>query len=144
MGREAVVQSHLEVLMQEWLEAEHLKVTPEDEIDVQSGTAAYSARVRTDRSEPHVEVYSVVLSDVERDPGLFEALNEINRTLGHSRIFWWRETVVLAGELVGATADVTALGCLCAEIASRADQEGPVLAKTFGGLTFDQRTEESG
>ena len=93
MSREAVVQSHLEVLMQEYLEVEELKVTDDGEVRVLADEASYQVRVRADRDEPHIEVFSVVLTEVEADPGLYEAMNEVNRSLGHSRMFWVRKQV---------------------------------------------------
>lgn len=130
MSRQAVVQSHMEVLMHEVLGVEELIVSPEDEVVVSTEHGSYSVRVR-ERGEPHIEVYSVVL-EVDADPGLYEALNEINTTLSHCRAFWYRGRVVIAGELVGATADEESLGCLCGEVAHNVDTEGPKLLDVFG------------
>ena len=141
MSRQAVVQSHMEVLMQEVLAVDELIVSPDDEVVVATETGSYSVRVR-EREEPHIEVYSVVLTDVDADPGLFEALNDINHRLSHCRAFWYRGRVVLAGELVGASADEQSLECLCNEIAFHVEHDGPQLASVFGGKTYSQRDEE--
>lgn len=143
MSRQAVVQSHLEVLMQQYLEVEELKVDEDAEILVSCGSAAYVARVREDRPEPHIEIYSVVLSEVDNDPGLLEALNEINRTLGHARVFWHRNNVVLAGEMIGVSTTPADLACLCEEIAHRADVDGPALSAVFGGKTLAMRVGDA-
>ncbi len=74
MSRQSVVQSHLEVLMQEYLEVEELRVAPNGDIAVRTKESGFTARIRSDRGEPHLEVYSVVLDEVEADPGLWEAL----------------------------------------------------------------------
>jgi hypothetical protein len=129
--------------MHEYLEVEELKVDDDDEITVSYGTAAYAARIRSDRSEPHIEVYSVVLTEVDIDPGLLEALNEINRTLGHTRVFWHHNNVVMAGELVGFSTTAADLACLCQEIGRRADVDGQALCSVFGGKTLPMREEDA-
>lgn len=138
-----VVQSHMELLVAEYLETDDLKVDPNNEVLVTAGTACYGLRVRTDRREPHIEVYSVILTEVSFDPGLLEAINEINRLLGHSRLFWCDDKLVLSGELVGPSATVEAVGCLCGEVAQCADDKGQELSAVFGGKTHTQREEES-
>ena len=131
MSRQAVVQSHMEVLMHEVLGVDELIVAPDGEVVVSTEHGSYSVRVR-DRDEPHIEVYSVLL-EVDADPGLYEALNEINIKLCHCRAFWYRGRVVLAGELVGTCADAESLGCLCGEVAHNVDEETRKLADVFGG-----------
>lgn len=128
--------------MQEYLEVAELKVTDDGEIRVQADEAGYTVRVRDDREDPHIEVYSVVLTEVDADPGLYEALNEINRSLAHSRIFWSRHQVVVSGELVGSTAEETGLACLVEEVARCANRRGDELGGVFGGKTNKQREED--
>ena len=141
MSRQEVVQSHMEVLMANVLGVEQLIVAPDGEVAVSTELGSYSVRVR-ERDEPHLEVYSVVLTDVDADPGLFEALNDINSRLSHCRAFWYRGRVVIAGELVGFAADEDSLSCLCTEVAHHVDTDGPQLASVFGGKTLAQREEE--
>lgn len=140
MGRHAVVQSHMEVLMKQVLSLEELIVSPQDEVVVSTRNGNYSVRVRQ-RPEPHIEVYSVLVSDVEADPGLYEALNEINRRLSHCRVFWYRDNVVLAGELVGISATREALSCLCDEVAEHVDSDAAELHTVFGGTTYEKEDE---
>lgn len=128
--------------MQEYLEVEVLKVTDDGEVRVLADEASYQVRVREDRDEPHIEVFSVVLTEIEADPGLYEAMNEVNRALGHSRIFWVRKQVVVAGELVGASAEQTGLACLIDEVARTANRCGSELGGVFGGKTMKQREED--
>ena len=128
--------------MQEYLEVEELKVTDAGEINVRTEEASYTARVRKDRREPHLEVYSVVLVDVDADPGMFEALNGLNRSLTHCRIFWRDGSVVVAGELIGAVTEMPSLACLISEVVSTADDDAPQLQSVFGGKTYAMREEE--
>ena len=130
------MQSHIEVLMQRYLESDHLCVDSDGDIPVRHGNIVYTVRLaKHEQPEPHVEAYAILVSDVDADPGLYEALNSINRRLSHARAFWADRKVVLAGELVGVGLELQALACLCDEIALAANHEAPVLANTFGGTS---------
>jgi hypothetical protein len=135
VSKKDVVQSHIEVLMHEYLRTDELQVDCDGDIPVRYHSAVYTVRLapRDNSCQPHVEVYAVVVSDVDADPGLYEALNAINRKLSHARAFWAERKVIIAGELVGTSLDLPALGCVCDEVSMAAHMEGPTLAKTFGG-----------
>lgn len=143
MSQMDVIQSHLEALMEQHLETDELRVDCDGDIGVHNQSARYVARVKAyGHNEPHIEVYSIVVDGVEADPGLYEALNELNRRLAHSRAFWTERKVVFAGELVGEAAELADLECLCEEIAGMAHEEGPKLAATFGGeVSFPEEME---
>lgn len=143
MGKRDVVQSHLEVLMEQLLETEELSVDDDGDVPVRHGSATWVARVRDRGSTPHIEVFSVVVADVDQDPGLLEALNDLNRRLVHCRAFHADRAVVVAGELVGETCALADLECLAMEVAAAAVDQGPALARTFGGhLAHDLGEEE--
>lgn len=133
MTKVDVVQSYLEVLVEQLLETDDLKVHPDGDIGVEHRSAVWFARVRDRADSPHIEVFSVMVADVGPDPGLYEALNELNRQLTHCRAFHTGRAVVLAGELVGETTTLADLACLANEVADVAHEEGPQLAGTFGG-----------
>ena len=136
-----VVQSHLECLMQELLEVEELKVRPDGSIGVSTESGAYVARVLDFGEQPHIEVFSVLLTEIDNDPGLLERINEMNAGLSHCRVFWSNQRVVIAGELVGPSADVAALACLCEEVACAVDHAAPDIKAVFGGLLDPEREE---
>lgn len=134
MSKRDVIQSHVEVLMQRFLETDELKVDSDGDIPVSHGSASYYVRVARQPVEcPHVEVYAVAVEEIDADPGLYEALNALNRRLSHARVFWSDRKVILAGELIGETMAFGDLACLCCEIGGTAHDEGPRLAATFGG-----------
>jgi len=143
VSRQAVVQSHLEVLMQEYLEVEELRVAPNGDIGVRTEESGFTARIRSDRGEPHLEVYSVVLDEVQADPGLWEALNGLNGGLTHCRVFWRDGAIVVAGELLGAFTALPSLECLIGEVVRIADEEAPQLHAVYGGRTWAQQQEET-
>lgn len=138
MSRQAVIQSHLEALMQQVLEVEELHVADRGYVHVTTGEGSYTVRVCPTCSEPHIEVFGIAVRDVAADPGLFEAVNDLNRGASHARVFWTGDRVVVAGELLGASADVASLRCLCNEVAGLVDEHGPKLAEVFGGLVGEE------
>ena len=135
MSKIDVVQSHVEVLMRQVLGLDELHICPNGEIPVRFRTATYNVRVRPNQRMPHVEVYSVVVEDVDADPGLYEAINTLNSRLSHLRAFWMDRKVVVAGELYGSAIDHDSLDCVCDEISEVAHENGPQLAAVFGGHT---------
>jgi hypothetical protein len=137
-----VVQSHLECLMQDMLGVDELKVRPDGAVGVSTESGSYTARVRRGVDAPHIEVYSVLLSEIDKDPGLLEKLNDMNARSGHVRLFWTERMVVASGELVGPTAEITGLLCLCEEVTDLVDHCAEEIKKVFGGL-LDAEREES-
>jgi hypothetical protein len=146
MSQRDVIQSHLEVLMARHLETDDLLVDKDGEIPVHCSSGRYMARVKDyGDSEPHIEVYSVMIEDIEADPGLFEAINALNRRVSHLRVFWVEDKVVVVSELVGSTADQADIDCVCTEIGNFVHNEGPRLTKTFGGtVAFPDEIEGEG
>ena len=134
MSKRDVVQSHIEVLMAQMLETDDLKINPCNEIPVFYRSAVYKVRVSpSPQPAPHVEVFAVALDEIDPDPGLYEALNSINRKLSHARAFYSERQVIIAGELYGETLDLPELRCTCDEVAAVADYEGLRLAAVYGG-----------
>lgn len=136
MAKVDVIQSHMELLMQRYLETDELKVEPSGAIAVSNRSALY--RVRTlPGANPHVNVYAVAIEDIEADPGLYEALNDYNARMSHARVFWVDRKVIIDAELVGEGLDEVELACTISEVAGWSHDEGPKLAKTFGGTVAD-------
>ncbi|MDP9183897.1 MAG: YbjN domain-containing protein [Actinomycetota bacterium] len=141
MSANHVVQSHLECLMQECLEIDELAVNDNGSIGVSVPGGGYYARVRERGEGPHLEVYSVLLSEIDKDPGLLEKLNDLNARLSHTRVFWSDRQVVVAGEILGATAEVTGLSCLCEEVSGMVVHCAEEIQSVFGGLLHHERED---
>ena len=127
--------------MQEMLEVEELKVSDHGRVLVSTEVGSYTARLCPSCDTPHIEVYSVAVRDVQVDPGLYEAINDLNRGMSHARVLWVDDRVIVAGELLGESADLRALRCLCDEVAHVTDHHGPRLAEIFGGKTGEEEDE---
>jgi hypothetical protein len=144
VSKRDVIQSHVESLMEEILQVDDLVITPAGEIPVRHHSAVYNVRVSAaPNTAPHVEVYAVAVEDVDPDPGLYEALNTINRRASHARTFHSNRTIVVASELYGPTLSRDELECSCDEVALIAHVEGPRLAATYGGtVAYPDHTGE--
>src|SRR5205823_1439105 len=133
VSKRDVVQSHVEALCERMLGTTDLKVNPQGEIPIRYGTAVYTVRVVPTQRGPHAEVCAIAVDDVDADPGLYEALNEVNRMASHFHAFWIDHKVVFASEFLGETLSVEEFECACEEIASAAHHEGLRLTKVYGG-----------
>jgi hypothetical protein len=128
--------------MQEVLEADELMVRPDRQVGVSTESGSFFARVLDEKDDPHIEVYSVILTEIDNDPGLLEKLNELNRGLCHSRVLWAHRYVVVAGELLGETAEVRALELLCKEVTRVVDGCAEEIKAVFGGLLENEREDD--
>lgn len=142
MSVHEVVQSHLECLMQEMLEVDELKVRSNGDIGVSTESGGYTVRVLKRGQNPHIEVYSILLTEIDKDPGLLEKLNDLNEAQSHVRVFWSDRRVIVAGELVGATADGDGLSCVCDEVAHVVDHRAEEIKAVFGGLLLNEREDD--
>ncbi len=91
-----------------------------------------------DGRPPMVGVFSPILGDIDEGPGLFAALNDVNRRIHYARAFWVARQVIIAIELpaVDITADQIAFACV--QLGSLADHLDNVLHGRFGGaFTFE-------
>jgi hypothetical protein len=74
-----------------------------------------------------------VVTDVDPSPGLFLALNDLNKRIRFARVFWSGGAIILATELpaVDITADQIAFACM--QMGGAADHLDDVLNGQFGG-----------
>jgi hypothetical protein len=128
--------------MQEWLETDDLCVNDNGSIGVSTPNGGYYARIRERGEGPHIEVYSVLLTEIDKDPGLLEKLNDMNGRLSHTRVFWVDSNVVVAGEIVGATAEIDGLSCLCDEVGGMVVHCAEDIRSVFGGLLHHEREDD--
>ncbi len=110
-----------------------LIVNDDGSIPITAGSADYT--IRLVEGDPNVlQVYSVVLQEVEKSPELFEALNAINRDLFFTRLFWLDDKRVIAGiEMIPESADKEEIANACKSISWAADKYDTELHGKFGG-----------
>jgi hypothetical protein len=127
-----VLQSHLEALVCEVLEADRVAVDDRGEVPLSCAGTTLRVRLRP-HHRGHVEVYGYAVEDVPLDPGLLEELNTLNRRGCRARTFWTEELVVVAAETHALRANAEELDELLDEVAGRIRAEGPRLAEKYGG-----------
>ena len=118
--------------LRRWLGVDRLERDQDGDYPIPVGSALVFVRVADDRM-PLVSVFSSILTDVGESPGLFAALNDVNRRIRFARAFWVARTIVIATELpaVDVTADQIAFTCM--QLGSLADHLDDVLHGRFGG-----------
>lgn len=107
---------------------------PDDDGDylMRSEGAPLYARVDGDRV-PVVRVYSVLLNEIDGEPDLLAAINDVNTQLTFSRAFWANGAVMIEAEHLGLSLDPEDLVQAIRTVASASDHFGPQLAARFAG-----------
>src|SRR5262245_56030335 len=80
MARIELLRPYVEKVVSEYLGIEPGKLIVNDDgtIPVSVGSANYYIRLM-DGDPPVLQVYSIVLEEIQKSPELFEAINDINR-----------------------------------------------------------------
>jgi hypothetical protein len=105
------------------------------------GSALVYVHVGGDRL-PLIAIFSSILTDVEASPGLFVALNDINRRIRFARAFWVSGTIVVATELAAVDVSAQQVSFACMQLGSLADHLDDVLHGRFGGgVAFEGRAQ---
>ncbi len=136
MARLDMLRPYVEKVVAEYLGIppdKKLVVNDDGSIPIHVGSAMYYVQLM--EGEPAIlQVYSVMIEELDKSPELFEALNEINRTTYYAKVFWLDDhRVVAASEIVADTADKGEIGNACNAIAWVADHYDTELQKKFGG-----------
>ena len=107
---------------------------PDDDGDlfITYGGATFYSRV-TNPDDAIVQVFGVAVADIDPTPELFEAINEINRSIGFARAFWVGGQVLVEAEIWGVDVNPSNFQHACWNIASAIDRFGPSLIEQFGG-----------
>ncbi len=126
--------------LRDWLGAERLERDEDGDYAIPVGSALVFVRVGDDRM-PMVAIFASILTEVEATPGLFTALNDINRRIRFARAFWVRGTIVVATELAAVDVSAQQISFTCMQLGSLADHLDDVLHGRFGGgIAFEGRT----
>lgn len=139
-----MVTSHIETLLERITGVDKAIPDHDGDYPLRYRGARYYVRVAGNDTRPIVRVFSTVVSDIEPDPDLYEAINDINTRLGFCRCFWVNGQVLIETEHLGMTIRIEDLSELADNVASASSYFGPRLADRFGGkLDFeDSKGEE--
>jgi hypothetical protein len=88
-----------------------------------------------------VQVFAVLLHDVEPSDGLLRELNDLNGSVSHARLVHVAGQVLAEADLVAGTIDVEELHAAARSISRIADDLVPALGALFGGTRPDPAGE---
>lgn len=89
--------------------------------------------VRVQGEDAVVQVFAVVLADVEISPGLLGALNGINAESQFARAFHVADQVLIEHEIWADDVNPANFGYACRAVAAASDRFGRQLHESFGG-----------
>jgi hypothetical protein len=136
MARLEMIRPYVEKSISEYLGIEppgKLIVNDDGTIPVKVGSAVYYIRL-IDGDPAVLQVYSIVLEEIDQSQALLEALNAVNRDNFFAKVFWLDDKrVIAATEIVAETADKEEIATACNSIAWVSDHYDTELNKQFGG-----------
>lgn len=103
-------------------------------VAVQHGSSRILIRL-LDADEPQLQVFSPMLSGVDKTPELLDALNELNQRIPYAKVFWIERDVMLATELLASSLDKQSITNALGVVAKAADHFDDELKDRFGGET---------
>jgi hypothetical protein len=138
MTRLEVLQPFIEKTVAEYLGIEHVEVWEDGTIPIRSGTTIVNVRLveGENPSQPILQVYSPMLSEIDSSSELLTKLNEVNSNLTFVRAFWTDRQVVLAMELLAESLDRDQVAHAVSLVSLAGNFWDSELNKTFGGRTY--------
>jgi hypothetical protein len=136
-----IARSHLETLIERITGIEKAAPAESGDYFIKTENAGFFARVDGD-DVPVIRVFSVVAKDVEKTPELLESLNEINGSLTFVRTMWMGKQVLVEGEALALSTDVSEFSQICQTVAMASDHFGPKIVAAHGGKPFFEQTKE--
>lgn len=127
-----IARSHLETLIERVSGQEKAMPDEQGMYFVKSGGAGFFARVDGEEV-PLIRVFSVVATEIEKSPALLESLNEINGALSFVRTMWAGNQVMIGGESIALSTDLTEFTQICRTVAMASDHFGPQIVQQHGG-----------
>jgi len=85
----------------------------------------------------------VVAKDVAKSPELLESLNEINGALSFVRTMWSGGQVMIEGESIALSTDLSEFTQICRTVAMASDHFGPQIVQQHGGKPFFEESKEA-
>lgn len=141
MARAEVLWPFVEKTLWEIL-GDRMKVVDKHVIAVKHGSSNVLIRL-LDVEEPRLQVFSMMLQNIQESPELLDALNDLSAGLAFAKVFWADGDVIIATELFAESLDRESLNNAVNVVAGAADRLDDELKSRFGGETaFPQPPEE--
>jgi hypothetical protein len=137
-----IARSHLETLLERISGQEKAVPDAQGQYFVRTEGAGFFARVEGE-DVPVIRVFSVVAKDVAKSPELLESLNEINGALSFVRTMWSAGQVMIEGESIALSTDLSEFTQICRTVAMASDHFGPQIVQQHGGKPFFEESKEA-
>ena len=119
------------------------EIDSDGDLLIEFGGAAFYVRV-VSLNDPIVQIFSVVLADLEPTPELYGAVNRINSDLNFARAFHVNNQFLIESEIWGADLNMANFAHACGNIARASDAIGNTLLEEFGGKPrFEMSKQEN-
>ena len=102
------------------------------DLPIEYGGASFYVRI-DGPTDPVVQIFSVVLADLEANAELHTALNDINSRLRFARAFHVQQQVLIEAEIWGSDLNLSNFQHACGNVAMASDAYGNALLTSFGG-----------
>jgi len=130
MHREMVISYTRDLLEQ--LTGERPEPDHDGDLPILYGGASFYVRI-DGLTDPVVQIFSVVLADLDGNSELHSALNEINTRLRFARAFHVQQQVLIEAEIWGSDLNMSNFQHACKNVAIASDTHGNALLMSFGG-----------
>jgi len=139
MKRDMVVSYTRDLLEQ--LTGERPEQDQDGDLPIEYGGASFYVRVIGD-TDPIVQVFSVVLAELEGNSKLHAAINEINAELQFARAFHVHDQLLIESDIWGSDLNISNFHFACKNIAIASDAFGKSMLSTFGGTPRFELTKK--
>ena len=113
------------------------------DLPIEYGGASFYVRI-DGPNDPVVQIFSVVLADLDGTTELHSALNDINSRLRFARAFHVQQQVLIEAEIWGSDLNMSNFQHACRNVAMASDAHGNALLKSFGGIPrFEQSKKKT-
>lgn len=98
-------------------------------------------RLRVDAEPIAIEVFGVLLQDVQETPDLLKEINQINSTSNYIKIALVEDQVIVSDELVAESLDPVELRTSVSKIAKALEDYSQTLSVVYGGVKLEDPAE---
>ena len=135
-----MARAYVESLLENFLRQPKVEPDADGDYPLRFRSAGYYVRV-VGAERPVVQVFSVVLGEVEATSALLVELNEINTDIRFARIFHVRDQVLVETDILAEALDPAGFDNACRCVASITDNVAAGLHQRHGGhLMFQDET----
>jgi hypothetical protein len=136
-----MLRPYVEQKIAEVIGADSVKVDPDGDIPIRSGSAVCFARLIEGPTGPMFRVFSPMLRGIDGSPRLLERLNQLNVGVPYARFFWHDEVIYCAADLLAENIQGEEIANALSAVSIHADKLDDLLKDEFGGERMIEEDE---